>query len=924
MYAGQSELHQNLSHNTVQNGSQGFFGTVQTLNVGSVASLEGIPDAKDFVSHNSDEICIDIEELKAKACRNAIFISDPKVDREELISAKGIIVPGTCEWIKKDKNFKALKRGKFSLLWITGEPGKGKTMLSIFITRYLEETYPKKKEGEVIYHFCVHKKRDTGAALLRGLLYQILNKRHELTEEVFSYFETPEKTQQALSSLEALWVIFLKLIEHPKLGVILCILDGLDECDEHTRRFLLPRFAHYFGSSQTAPRTRFRLIVISRALEGLEKFKKIDLDNDPERRGRTDMELFVCERVDELFREKKFHNSFRLHVQNTLLFKADDTFLWVGFVVNDLLKLRTWSQVQKQLESLPDGLSSIYARMLLEIPEKERETALSILRWVCIAREPLSLLELAELMALQQRGPGPITSTGPKRALDLVDLKQEAKDAVTVCGQILRLKHEVVTFVHKTAGDFLMRKEREENEVLRVFQLECEEAHLLLARACLQSIAQSELYTSIIDQNRPCAPGHSPFLRYAIEYWPQHAQNCCHRASDLFDDFCAVFDSNPGLRQYWWKEHRYLLARHFDWLHPIPLLNMVSYLGITPWIEALVQRNPSGTDIVNEKDRSGKGPIEWACKGRQEKAVETLLAHIARIDKTKQYSSLINKAIEWGNQKILRMLAEKGANFNGSWLHRAVWLGSETEIFKLLLKKGAKLESRDKDGRTPLYLAAELEKERIVSFLIDAGADITTKDSACRTLLHAACSSNMERLVRKLLHMELDIRAKDKFKTTMLHVLARDNLFREYRPLFRLLISEGVEVEAKNCHGSTPLHMAAASHNFALVGLLIEYGADVNAQNRFGNMPLHSALMYGGYGKVARILVRNGADVNAPDDRGYIPLKDCIQKHEPKFPILDPQARVTSCECVRWKLRDVMMARELIKSGLFEIGNPFE
>ena len=79
--------------------------------------------------HDSNDIDIEKNEKKGEACRNALFISNPDVDREELISAKGIRVPGTCEWIKENENFRALEKGEISLLWITGTPGKGKTML---------------------------------------------------------------------------------------------------------------------------------------------------------------------------------------------------------------------------------------------------------------------------------------------------------------------------------------------------------------------------------------------------------------------------------------------------------------------------------------------------------------------------------------------------------------------------------------------------------------------------------------------------------------------------------------------------------------------------------------------------------------------------------------------------------------------------
>lgn len=83
------------------------------------------------------------QKQAAVACRNAIFLTDPHVDRESVISAKGTRVAGTCEWITHNKSYRTWLNsdgngGTPCLLWISGGPGKGKTMLSVFLTEELE------------------------------------------------------------------------------------------------------------------------------------------------------------------------------------------------------------------------------------------------------------------------------------------------------------------------------------------------------------------------------------------------------------------------------------------------------------------------------------------------------------------------------------------------------------------------------------------------------------------------------------------------------------------------------------------------------------------------------------------------------------------------------------------------------------------
>ena len=48
---------------------------------------------------------------------------------------------------------------------------------------------------------------------------------------------------------------------------------------------------------------------------------------------------------------------------------------------------------------------------------------------------------------------------------------------------------------------------------------------------------------------------------------------------------------------------------------------------------------------------------------------------------------------------------------------------------KLLLEKGAELESKDKDGRTPLSRAAENGHEAVVKLLLEKGAELESKDN---------------------------------------------------------------------------------------------------------------------------------------------------------------------------------------------------
>lgn len=48
----------------------------------------------------SNTISVGPKEDEAQACLRALFLTDPKNDREKLVHTKGSRVDGTCEWIK--------------------------------------------------------------------------------------------------------------------------------------------------------------------------------------------------------------------------------------------------------------------------------------------------------------------------------------------------------------------------------------------------------------------------------------------------------------------------------------------------------------------------------------------------------------------------------------------------------------------------------------------------------------------------------------------------------------------------------------------------------------------------------------------------------------------------------------------------------
>jgi hypothetical protein len=108
---------------------------------------------------------------------------------------------------------------------------------------------------------------------------------------------------------------------------------------------------------------------LSRPVVGIEDSACITLDPDHHGQVSADVEVFIRSKIQVLSQRLGIDTKFETNVVHTLLEKSEGTFLWVGFVVAELLKKRTRSQVQKALGDLPKGLPGFYVRMLQKLSQ---------------------------------------------------------------------------------------------------------------------------------------------------------------------------------------------------------------------------------------------------------------------------------------------------------------------------------------------------------------------------------------------------------------------------------------------------------------------------------------------------------------------------------------------------------------------------
>ncbi len=136
------------------------------------------------------------------------------------------------------------------------------------------------------------------------------------------------------------------------------------------------------------------------------------------------------------------------------------------------------------------------------------------------------------------------------------------------------------------------------------------------------------------------------------------------------------------------------------------------------------------------------------------------------------------------------------------------------EIVRLLLDRGADVNSKDQDGVTPLMCVRDV---KIAELLISRGADVKAKSKDGRTALSRQSAYN-DALTVLLIEHGADVNCKDEYGRTMLHKLGSVDEINK-------MLDMGFNVNAKDRDGCTPVERAIGRRDAAATKLLLSRGA---------------------------------------------------------------------------------------------------
>jgi ankyrin repeat protein len=178
--------------------------------------------------------------------------------------------------------------------------------------------------------------------------------------------------------------------------------------------------------------------------------------------------------------------------------------------------------------------------------------------------------------------------------------------------------------------------------------------------------------------------------------------------------------------------------------------------------------------------------------------------------------------------------AQQAININAELLAAA--RGGNTERVRVLLEKGAAINSRNRLGDTVLLIAAKNGPLAMAMLALERGADVNQRNLAGISPLMAAAFNGDVQLTRALLDRGADLTPVDRVRKTAA-VYAAGNGHTE---VLRLLLDHGVAVNQRYDNDLTALMWAAAYGHEPTVRLLLERGADPRAEYDGANALTHA------------------------------------------------------------------------------------
>jgi hypothetical protein len=431
--------------------------------------------------------------------------------------------------------------------------------------------------------------------------------------------------------------------------------------------------------------------------------------------------------------------------------------------------------------------------MLRSINKARADDAYRLLQCLTVAVRPLSVEELAELLAFDFEESN---SEGIPALKEDWRWDDEEEAVLSTCSSLISIVRNggsrVVQFSHFSVKEYLTspRLAGSPHGDVSQFHIHLEAAHTIMAQACLGTLLRPDEHAGYSRVKG------SPLVEYAAEHWVEHAR-FESVSSHVQVGMDILFDVSKPHFAAWLQVHDMdeiwpQFSTHQEH-HGSPLY-YAAFCGFYDLAERLITRHP---DQVNARGGCIHAPLPAALYKRHFRLANLLHRHGGDVDCRGSFKRTpIHSASIDGSVDILQWPLNHGADAN-TWsidgytpLHWAAYF-KEIECVQVLLSHNANTNLQDDDGRTPLYLVVNRRGEDVLDIarrLLEHGADPNICSKSHSTPLHHASSLGL-----------LDVA--------------------------RLLLSYKAKVDVRDGEGRTSFQVAASNGHHEITKLLLEHGA---------------------------------------------------------------------------------------------------
>lgn len=500
----------------------------------------------------------------------ALWATDPRLAKKALQSAKEAPQVSSYDWILSDDDFQQWQKDEDNhLLWISGDPGKGKTMLLCGIIDQFMES--KTEQLNVAFFLCqsTDASLNNAAAVVRSLLWMLVKQQPELVSHVRKSCEDGMGSRRfdGATAWEAVLEVFVQVLNDPALHSTYIIIDALDECADRQRALL-----ELIISLSTSKRAKW--LVSSRKDLIWPGFSDDDLAGDPhlplQNRRRIKFELeekkdsistsiinYVENAVGHLKRQKRLSDTKVNLIKERLVLNAGGTFLWVALVCKALADPEILDgDIEMELESFPAGLDGLYSEMLSRIQtSRHKKLCTKILAIASTVFRPITLVQLRGLSSQEFEKYG--------------DAGLET--LIVRCGSFLTIEDKIISFVHKSAKDYFLGLEGEEiassGWKKQHYTLFCKSLELL-SSTLRRDLCGLKFLGPLAERDPP--PDLTPLqpISYSALFWMEHFRSSALGASSDV----AMQEKAADI------VYNFVHAKYIHWLEALSLLKGLSNL----------------------------------------------------------------------------------------------------------------------------------------------------------------------------------------------------------------------------------------------------------------------------------------------------------------------------------------------------------